>query len=132
MILEALKKLLKGKICITDAITGEILLEKDNAIQPFADQSMAKLLAGDLSYMPSIIGVYLAGVNIANSANPFVVTNGTTTSVLYSAYFSDVSFTGAIDELRLQCGVAGSFSIVTGLSFVKSSAVYITWTLNIA
>lgn len=132
MLLEQLQFMPKGKISIINAITSEILLEHNNAIQPFANESMAKLLAGDLSYIPSVIGVYLASVNIALSVNPLIISNPTTTSVKYAAYFDLASFSGDLDEVRLECGLAGTFSIVTGLTFTKTTPIYITWTITIS
>jgi len=122
----------RGRIKITNAETGEVILTKDNTIQAFATEALIRLLLGFEEYAPSDILVQNGGIDLAVS--PISVrTVISPTELEVSALFDGPSFSGDFDEIQLLCQDNGVFSIVTGLTGSKliSDSILITWGITI-
>lgn len=130
---DKLNPTLKGKIIITDAISGRVLYEKTNALQPYHLTSMINMLAGNIGYNPKTIKVWLSSVNIATSDIESYTVDVAGHWVKFMAFFDATDFSGPLDELTLEC-TGGTFSQATGLTFSKTGlqAIYVTWQITVS
>jgi hypothetical protein len=107
----------------------EVLWEGPNALTANAKDIVAKLL-GQVQCPLDNITAYNTATPLATAVCTATVSPAT---VEILGTFTEASFAGVVDELRLQSSSEGDFSIITGLNVTKTNAyqLAIQWTLTI-
>lgn len=115
--------------------TGEKILLQDrkNALVSNARKIIAHCLGGDILYALNQIGVYKAGVLVANTPSVTINYPAGDDKIRINGRFNEASFNDTVDEIKLGSIAGGIFSQVGSLSILKTNTIQleIEWVLTI-